>query len=62
MHCCICVTSKTNTGRGEITGVDTRKKGMALPFTPLSITFNNIRYSVDMPQVSITQARSSVMY
>ncbi|KQJ93977.1 hypothetical protein BRADI_3g07850v3 [Brachypodium distachyon] len=37
-------------GRGEITGVDTRKKGMALPFTPLSITFNNIRYSVDMPQ------------
>ncbi|KAJ0985631.1 hypothetical protein J5N97_003987 [Dioscorea zingiberensis] len=26
------------------------KKGMVLPFTPLSITFDNIRYSVDMPQ------------
>ncbi|KAG9459397.1 hypothetical protein H6P81_003905 [Aristolochia fimbriata] len=27
-----------------------RKKGMVLPFAPLSITFDNIRYSVDMPQ------------
>uniref|UniRef100_A0A453NQG2 ABC transporter domain-containing protein n=1 Tax=Aegilops tauschii subsp. strangulata TaxID=200361 RepID=A0A453NQG2_AEGTS len=35
---------------GEITGADTRERGMALPFTPLSITFDNIRYSVDMPQ------------
>ncbi|XP_031487829.1 pleiotropic drug resistance protein 1-like [Nymphaea colorata] len=25
------------------------KKGMVLPFTPLSITFDDIRYSVDMP-------------
>ncbi|WOK97975.1 hypothetical protein Cni_G06683 [Canna indica] len=25
-------------------------KGMILPFTPLSITFSDIRYSVDMPQ------------
>uniref|UniRef100_A0A453NQB4 ABC transporter domain-containing protein n=1 Tax=Aegilops tauschii subsp. strangulata TaxID=200361 RepID=A0A453NQB4_AEGTS len=37
-------------GGGEITGADTRERGMALPFTPLSITFDNIRYSVDMPQ------------
>ncbi|KAM0902741.1 hypothetical protein ACQ4PT_019042 [Festuca glaucescens] len=37
-------------GRGEITGADTRDRGMALPFTALSITFDNIRYSVDMPQ------------
>ncbi|XP_010914975.2 ABC transporter G family member 39 [Elaeis guineensis] len=29
---------------------DNRKKGMVLPFTPLSITFDDIRYSVDMPQ------------
>ena len=28
------------------------KKGMVLPFQPLSITFDDIRYSVDMPQVS----------
>ncbi|CAN6456247.1 unnamed protein product [Victoria cruziana] len=27
-----------------------QKKGMVLPFTPLSITFDDIRYSVDMPQ------------
>ncbi|XP_039117422.1 ABC transporter G family member 35-like isoform X1 [Dioscorea cayenensis subsp. rotundata] len=26
------------------------QKGMVLPFTPLSITFDEIRYSVDMPQ------------
>lgn len=28
------------------------KKGMVLPFVPLSTTFEDIRYSVDMPQVS----------
>ncbi|KAI4337356.1 hypothetical protein L6164_015784 [Bauhinia variegata] len=27
-----------------------RKRGMVLPFTPLSITFDEIRYAVDMPQ------------
>ncbi|KAL8189296.1 hypothetical protein R6Q57_028862 [Mikania cordata] len=27
-----------------------KKKGMILPFEPLSITFNEVRYSVDMPQ------------
>jgi hypothetical protein len=28
------------------------RKGMALPFPPLSLTFNDIRYSVDMPEVN----------
>ncbi|RLM78088.1 ABC transporter G family member 39 [Panicum miliaceum] len=37
-------------GRREIVGAGTRKRGMVLPFTPLSITFDNIKYSVDMPQ------------
>ncbi|XP_078168191.1 ABC transporter G family member 36-like isoform X7 [Carex rostrata] len=32
----------------EIIGSD--KKGMVLPFTPLSLTFDDIKYSVDMPQ------------
>ncbi|KAJ4749521.1 ABC transporter G family member 36 [Rhynchospora pubera] len=32
----------------EILGSD--KKGMVLPFTPLSLTFDDIKYSVDMPQ------------
>lgn len=27
------------------------RKGMVLPFAPLSLSFNNIRYSVDMPEV-----------
>ncbi|XP_038984626.1 ABC transporter G family member 36-like [Phoenix dactylifera] len=31
------------------------KKGMVLPFTPLSITFDNITYSVDMPQEMTAQ-------
>jgi hypothetical protein len=33
----------------EIIGSD--KKGMVLPFTPLSLTFDEVKYSVDMPQV-----------
>jgi hypothetical protein len=28
-----------------------RKRGMVLPFEPLSLTFDEIRYAVDMPQV-----------
>lgn len=29
------------------------QKGMVLPFAPLSVAFDNIRYSVDMPAVNI---------
>lgn len=29
-----------------------KKKGMVLPFEPHSITFDNVIYSVDMPQVT----------
>ena len=28
------------------------KKGMVLPFQPLSLTFNHVNYYVDMPAVS----------
>ena len=38
------------TERSETEGQD-KKKGMVLPFEPHSITFDNIVYSVDMPQV-----------
>ena len=31
-----------------------QKKGMILPFEPYSLTFDDIKYSVDMPKV-ITQ-------
>lgn len=37
---------------GSTNASQTRKKGMILPFEPLSITFDNIKYSVDMPQVT----------
>ncbi|XP_058112245.1 pleiotropic drug resistance protein 1-like [Magnolia sinica] len=33
-----------------ISSANGSKKGMVLPFAPLSITFDNIRYSVDMPE------------
>ncbi|KAJ4975053.1 hypothetical protein NE237_008227 [Protea cynaroides] len=36
----------------KLTGIHTKQKGMVLPFEPLSITFDDIRYSVDMPHVS----------
>ncbi|KAL5975219.1 ABC transporter G member 39 [Asimina triloba] len=32
-----------------------KKKGMVLPFSPLSITFEDIKYAVDMPQEMKTQ-------
>ncbi|KAJ6827321.1 putative ABC transporter G family member 39 [Iris pallida] len=49
-------TDSTRPTAGERGGVDIRRngsqerKGMILPFAPLSITFDNVRYSVDMPQ------------
>ena len=39
---------------GSTNASQTRKKGMILPFEPHSITFDNIKYSVDMPQVTTT--------
>lgn len=27
------------------------RRGMVLPFQPLSLTFDDIKYSIDMPQV-----------
>lgn len=37
-------------GNAESTTLHT-KRGMVLPFEPYSITFDEISYSVDMPQV-----------
>lgn len=37
---------------GIDTAIRNRKRGMVLPFEPHSITFNEISYSVDMPQVN----------
>ncbi|GKG13199.1 hypothetical protein Tco_0350159, partial [Tanacetum coccineum] len=35
----------------EAEGSQNKKKGMILPIEPHSITFNDVKYSVDMPQV-----------
>lgn len=35
----------------QMAGVTNRKRGMVLPFEQHSITFDEIKYSVDMPQV-----------
>ena len=32
-------------------GSSSRRKGMVLPFAQLSLSFNAVKYSVDMPQV-----------
>lgn len=37
---------------GTIEASGNQKRGMILPFEPYSITFDDVRYSVDMPAVS----------
>ncbi|TKW15301.1 hypothetical protein SEVIR_5G228700v4 [Setaria viridis] len=46
-------STRANTETDSAIGEDDSspaKRGMILPFVPLSLTFDNIRYSVDMPQ------------
>ncbi|KAI9122006.1 hypothetical protein K1719_006695 [Acacia pycnantha] len=46
-------TEQVNAGADQLTCVETshnRKRGMVLPFEPHSITFDEVTYSVDMPQ------------
>lgn len=39
-----------------------KKKGMVLPFQPHSITFDDVRYSVDMPEVIPYSFKRSLMF
>ncbi|KQK03837.1 ABC transporter G family member 32 [Brachypodium distachyon] len=50
-------SSRTANGDQEISSVDSssRRRGMVLPFAQLSLTFNAIKYSVDMPQAMTAQ-------
>lgn len=42
-----------NQSEGNSSAVDaTTRRGMVLPFTPLSLAFNHVNYYVDMPAVS----------
>ncbi|KAK7320707.1 hypothetical protein VNO77_30426 [Canavalia gladiata] len=45
------VSLRSSSGRvGENKDSSGKRRGMVLPFQPLSLTFDEIRYSVDMPQ------------
>lgn len=44
-------TSSLFTKTKENSGTNNMKKGMVLPFEQYSITFDEIRYSIDMPPV-----------
>jgi hypothetical protein len=49
----------------EIVAADTnhsRKRGMVLPFEPHSITFDEVTYSVDMPQVCRNQMNENLNF
>ncbi|KAJ1438245.1 P-loop containing nucleoside triphosphate hydrolase [Sesbania bispinosa] len=53
------LSSRLFTGRvGEKKASSSGRKGMVLPFQPLSLTFDEIRYSVDMPQEMKSQGIS----
>jgi len=48
------ISPKTSSSIQEKVAAQTnhnRKRGMVLPFEPHSITFDEVTYSVDMPQV-----------
>lgn len=44
-------TGESGRARSDMEAEQSRKRGMVLPFEPHSITFDEIVYSVDMPQV-----------
>jgi len=44
-----------------MTAPGNKKRGMVLPFTPLSITFLNVGYSVDIPQVCLNHKRYPIL-
>ncbi|XP_065848768.1 pleiotropic drug resistance protein 1-like [Euphorbia lathyris] len=48
---------KSSTGNGDeiVEANHNRKKGMVLPFEPHSIAFDDVMYSVDMPQEMISR-------
>lgn len=46
----------------EYAGGIAPKRGMVLPFTPLAMSFNNVKYFVDMPLVSVNIFLRSTRY
>ncbi|XP_078149902.1 pleiotropic drug resistance protein TUR2-like [Carex rostrata] len=48
-------SARNNVARNEIQ----RERGMVLPFTPLCVTFEDVKYSVDMPQAMKEQGETA---
>ena len=44
----------------RIGSINPNKKGMVLPFVPLSMEFEDVRYSIDMPAVSLNSRKTSI--
>jgi hypothetical protein len=51
-HLAAGINTESDLGTPE-DGSARAQRGMILPFVPLSLTFNDVRYSVDMPPVKI---------
>ncbi|KAI7983286.1 Pleiotropic drug resistance protein 2 [Camellia lanceoleosa] len=45
----LAVTNPQGSARSIVNGADQAKRGMVLPFEPLSLTFDHVNYYVDMP-------------
>nr|BAD29210.1 putative PDR-type ABC transporter 9 [Oryza sativa Japonica Group] len=59
LTCTVDVNNDEATSNHMIGNSSSGIKGMVLPFVPLSITFEDIKYSIDMPEALKTQATES---
>uniref|UniRef100_A0A0E0B1J5 ABC transporter domain-containing protein n=2 Tax=Oryza TaxID=4527 RepID=A0A0E0B1J5_9ORYZ len=59
LTCTVDVNNDEATSNHMIGNSSSGIKGMVLPFVPLSITFEDIKYSIDMPEALKTQATDS---
>ena len=50
-----------NSSEIVVSAKDAPKKGMVLPFEPLSLAFNHVNYFVDMPAVSHSFTNTTIL-
>lgn len=55
-------TTRNDDTRLETAAGIAPKRGMILPFTPLAMSFDSVKYFVDMPPVSIDSFRNKLRY
>ncbi|TKY58468.1 Pleiotropic drug resistance protein 1 [Spatholobus suberectus] len=49
------LSNEENGGSSSVETKENRKRGMILPFEPYSVTFDEVTYSVDMPQMFVEE-------